>query len=255
MAQNKVRVSVGSLTLLTISDPLDQKEYFAFERRATGSSERGRKTWSTKSVPFGGAIKIKDKSALVDLIGDFDFDSDESRENNDFRIIVDRRKWKKIKIFCERSISQNNKRVIDFDPFDEIKEEIWKPTKIEVTRKKLSTKRIGTFANDFPVPTENINTPGKQTYRFYCLYNTRVVDQQLAKKLLKHADLRMDKECGFTAIKSRRTKGDGRYNSILMVGKKEFEEFISSQAQKEIKSGFHYKNFWMAGNVATLFKL
>jgi hypothetical protein len=54
------------------------------ERKATLREDKV----EVKSQPFGGAIRILDLDTIHDMIGDFHFDSERSRTEQDFRLFI-----------------------------------------------------------------------------------------------------------------------------------------------------------------------
>jgi hypothetical protein len=63
------------------------------EREATLHETENGHVIQIKSQPFGGAIRILDPTKRYNLIGEFQFDSEHSRAEQDFRIFVRSSAW------------------------------------------------------------------------------------------------------------------------------------------------------------------
>ena len=87
-AELSLRVSVATLVRVLFKSPNDDELMFALERKATLRRTEDGEAVRVKSQPFGGAIRILDLSVVQDLVGDFHFDSERSRAEQDFRIFI-----------------------------------------------------------------------------------------------------------------------------------------------------------------------
>src|SRR5687767_3589168 len=83
-----LRVSVATLVRVFFENPRDGHLMLALERKATLLKDESTRNVMVIAQPFGGGIRLLDLKALRDLIGDFHFDSDESRFEQDFRIFI-----------------------------------------------------------------------------------------------------------------------------------------------------------------------
>jgi hypothetical protein len=104
------RVSVATLVRVLFKNPQNDELMLALERKATLSEMENGRVVEVKSQPFGGAIQILDPTKLHDLIGEFQFNSEHSRAEQDFRIFVRRSAWSLLQEFCLQHLSQ------DWDP-------------------------------------------------------------------------------------------------------------------------------------------
>src|SRR5918999_609182 len=83
-----LRVSVATLVRVVFEHPTDGDLMLALERKATLLKTESGHAVEVITQPFGGAIRIRDLKMLRELIGDFHFDSEESRSEKDFRIFI-----------------------------------------------------------------------------------------------------------------------------------------------------------------------
>src|SRR5688500_5254820 len=89
----RLRVSVATLVRVLFENPRGRDVMLALERKATLLQDESGHGVEVIAQPFGGAIRLLDPKALRDLIGDFHFDSEESRSEQDFRIFIRPSAW------------------------------------------------------------------------------------------------------------------------------------------------------------------
>ena len=152
-----LRVSVATLVRVLFENPGDGDLMLALERKATlRETETGRAV-EVKSQPFGGAIRIRDPSMLRDLIGDFHFDSQRSRSEQDFRIFIRPSAWETVREFCLEHFRYVDDPVLETDPGRELAEEFADALKITLKPEQYFHKPIATVVENDPAPTENIH--------------------------------------------------------------------------------------------------
>src|ERR1700690_705437 len=88
-----LRVSVATLVRVLFRNPRDGDLMLALERKATLHKAENERIVEVKCQPFGGAIRILDLKRIQGLIGDFHFDSERSRSEQDFRIFIGPSEW------------------------------------------------------------------------------------------------------------------------------------------------------------------
>src|SRR5689334_22995355 len=98
--QLSLRVSVATLSRVLFEHPGHGDVMLALERKATAHESENGPVVKVKSQPFGGAVRILDLRGLRDLIGDFHFDSERSRSEQDFRIFIRPADWSTVREFC-----------------------------------------------------------------------------------------------------------------------------------------------------------
>jgi hypothetical protein len=107
-----LRVSVATLVRVLFENSIDGKLMLALERKATlhkGEVE-------VKCQPFGGAIRILDLEAVHGLLGDFHFDSERSRAEQDFRIFIRPSAWSVVREFCIQHLSFVANPILETNP-------------------------------------------------------------------------------------------------------------------------------------------
>src|SRR3990170_5941352 len=110
-----LRLSVATLARVLFENPRDGELMLALERKATLHEAENGRVIEVKSQPFGGAIRIRDLRTLRDLIGDFHFDSERSRSEQDFRIFIRPSDWETVREFCIQRFSVADDPILETD--------------------------------------------------------------------------------------------------------------------------------------------
>src|SRR5262249_53338707 len=114
-----LRVSVATLDKVLFQHPRDGTLILALERKATlmKQADNGVKV---RAQPFGGAVRLGNADSLLDLISDFQFDSERSQSEQDFRILIRRADWATVKAFCLQHLQHVDDPVLEADPCREL---------------------------------------------------------------------------------------------------------------------------------------
>ena len=105
-----LRVSVASLVEVLFESPDNGRQMLTLERAATLQAGEGRSDIVVTTKPFGGAVRLISPHALKDVIGNFHYDSDRSRQEGDFRIQINPASWQMIKDDMQGTREENGKR-------------------------------------------------------------------------------------------------------------------------------------------------
>jgi hypothetical protein len=212
-----LRVSVAALVRVLFENPNDGEVMLALERRATLLENAGRRFVDVKAQPFGGAIQFRDRMVLQELIGDFRFDSEESRSEQDFRIFIHPSDWAAVQQFCLDHFKDLDDLVLETDPKRELAEEFADALKINLKPNQYSLKPVGVVVEDNPAPTANIDARGYLTIRVYRIFEARIVDPTLSRAMLANSERYSDHELHKLALEDVRNGGKGRANAILTL--------------------------------------
>ena len=93
----KLRVSVATYNRVIFPHPESGATMLALERKATvlkGGSV------NVRAQPFGGGVRILDPDPLKQILGEIEFDSERSKQEQDFRILIPPFKWEAVKRYC-----------------------------------------------------------------------------------------------------------------------------------------------------------
>jgi len=212
-----LRVSVGALVRVLFENPRDGELMLALERKATLHKAESGRVVEVKSQPFGGAIRILDLRALRELIGDFHFDNERSRSEQDFRIFIRPSDWDVVRDFCIQHFSRVDDPILETDPRRELAEEFADALKINLTPDQYILKPVGTVVEDDPAPTENIHARDILTVRVYRIFEARIVDSSLAHTMMTNSESISHRDLCALALKDAQNGGKGRANAILAL--------------------------------------
>ncbi|HXD11811.1 MAG TPA: hypothetical protein VN653_17225 [Anaerolineales bacterium] len=224
-----LRVSVAMLVRVVFKHPSDGEWMLALERKAT---LRGTKV-DVKSQPFGGAIRILDLDAMHDLIGDFHFDSERSRAEQDFRLFIRPSSWSVLREFCIQHLSLVDDSILETDPARELVEEFADALKINLQPEQYASKPAATVVEDESTPTENIHAKGIPTVRVYRIFEAHITDASLMDVMLKNSENISPEDLWELALNDSQTGGKGRANAILTRPLKQISDFYLAMSPNE----------------------
>jgi hypothetical protein len=214
-ADLSLRVSVATLVRVLFEDPRDGELTLALERKATLFKAEGGPAIEVIAQPFGGAIRILDLRKLRDRIGDFHFDSEESRSEQDFRIFIRPSDWSVVQEFCIQHFSRVDDSILESAPTRELAEEFADALKISLKPDQYTLKPVRTVVEDHPTPTENIHAKGYPTARVYRIFEARILDASLSHAILMNSERYSNHNLQELALENARNGGKGRANAIL----------------------------------------
>jgi hypothetical protein len=212
-----LRVSVATLVRVLFENPKDGEWMLALERKATLLKDESGRSVQVIAQPFGGAIRLLDPKSLRDIIGDFHFDSEESRFEQDFRIFIRPSDWSVVRELCIRRFSRVDDPVLESDPRRELAEEFADALKINLKPDQYSLKPVGTLTEDDPTPTENFHARGYPTARVYRIFETRILDASLSYAMLTNSETYSNHNLRELALANTWNGGNGRANAMLTL--------------------------------------
>jgi|SRR5688572_6593824 len=216
-ADLSLRVSVATLVRVLFEDPRDGELTLALERKATLFKAEGGPAIEVIAQPFGGAIRILDLRKLRDRIGDFHFDSEESRSEQDFRIFIRPSDWSVVREFCIQHFSRVDDSILESAPTRELAEEFADALKISLKPDQYTLKPVRTIVEDYPTPTENIHAKGYPTARVYRIFEARILDPSLSRTILMNSESYSNHNLQELALENARNGGIGRANAMLTL--------------------------------------
>jgi len=208
-----LRVGVATLVRVVFKHPGNGEWMLALERKATLHENKV----EVKSQPFGGAIRILDLEAIHDLIGDFHFDSERSRIEQDFRLFIRPSSWSVLREFCVQRLSRDIDPILETDPTRELVEEFVDALKINLQPEQYACKPAATVVENEATPTENIHAKGNLTVRVYRIFEATITYSALAHALLKNSESLSHKRICELAMEDARNGGKGRANAVLAL--------------------------------------
>jgi hypothetical protein len=216
-AELSLRVSVASLVRVLFNNPNNNELMLALERRATLRKTEQGEAVQVKSQPFGGAIRILDLTTLRDLLGEFNFDSERSRAEQDFRIFIRPSAWPPLRDFCLEHMGVDNDLVLENDPSRELVEEFDETLGLHLQFEQYACRPVATLLEEKATPTDNIHAKRGPTVRIYRLYEATVTDFSLAYTMLNSSNRLSNRMLCESAVADAKNGGRGKANAILTL--------------------------------------
>jgi len=228
-----LRVSAATLVRVLFKNPRDGNLMLALERKATLREAEKERLVEVKSQPFGGAIRVLDLRALRERIGDFHFDSEWSRSEQDFRIFIRPSAWETVREFCIEHFSRVDSPVLETDPGRELAEEFADALKINLRQDQYIHKPVATVVEDDPAPTINIHAKGILTVRVYRIFEATISDPSLAHTIMTNSENLSHQGLCDLALEDAQNGGKGRANAILALQMKFIRNIYLAMSPKE----------------------
>jgi hypothetical protein len=224
-----LRVSVAILVRVVFEHPGSGERMLALERKATLYETNV----EVKSQPFGGAIRILDLNAIHDLIGDFHFDSTNSRSEQDFRLFIRPSAWPVLQEFCIEHLSRVDDPVLETGPTRELVEEFVDAMAVDLKLNQYVLTPVATVIEDRPAPTDNFYARGIPTARIYRVFEASITDSALAHSVLKNSAGVSDQDLCKLAFDDFQHGGKGWANAVLTLPLNRITDHYSSLSPEE----------------------
>lgn len=228
-----LRVSAATLVRVLFKNPRDGNLMLALERKATLREAEKERLVEIKSQPFGGAIRVLELRALRERIGDFHFDSEWSRSEQDFRIFIRPSAWETVREFCIEHFSRVDSPVLETDPGRELAEEFADALKINLRQDQYIHKPVATVVEDDPAPTKNIHAKGILTVRVYRIFEATISDPLLVHTIMANSESLSHQDLCDLALEDAQNGGKGRANAILALQMKFIRNIYLAMSPKE----------------------
>ncbi len=163
--------------------------------------------------PFGGGVRILRSDLLKEMLGEIQFDSERSKQEQDFRILIRSSQWDAVKRYCLSHLENPDDSELESTPDRELVEEFGESMRIKLKPDQYTVRPMGFVIEEHPVKTENWHARGFPTVRIYYTYTIDLVDRVLCKTILAASEQISDSELGKQALES----GTGRANSALVL--------------------------------------
>jgi hypothetical protein len=247
-----LRVSVATLARALFENPRDGDVMLALERKATLHTDENGRVIEVNSQPFGGAIRIRDLRKMQDLIGDFHFDSEQSRSEQDFRIFIRPSDWGEVRKFCLQHFNCFDDPILETDPRRELEEEFADALKISLKPDQYIHKPIATIVEDDPAPTANIYARGYLTARIYRVFEVYISDSSLVRTMMTNSESFSYQDLCELAFEDAQNGGKGRANAILVLPMKLISDVYLRMSLEERNTPVIFKKNRLDGTVAAI---
>ena len=209
-----LRVSVAILSRVLFSHPKNGMSMLAMERRGAVREDGSVHVWAQ---PFGGAVRILDPVALERLIGAIRFDSERSKMEMDFRILIPPSRWDALKAYCCRALADRANCDLESSPHRELAEEFEDALGVTLHEDQYLARPSGFVWEDRPTPTGNSRARGLPTVRMYRVFDVQIVDEALCARMFDVSAGQSDEELGILALRDLQNGGRGCKTSILTL--------------------------------------
>lgn len=186
----------------------------ALERQATLLKDGSVRV---KSQPFGGGVHILNPTPLQKIIGQLQFDSERSKDERDFRILIPPSKWELIKQYCLHHLADEEDVELEALPHRELTEEFSDTIRVHLSPEQYITRPLGFVIENNPVRTTNTYAGGQLTVHLYRVYEVQIVDVALCMVMQTISQLYSDSDLEERARRDFEEGGRGRINTILTL--------------------------------------
>lgn len=247
-----LRVSVGTLVRVLFASPEDGRTMLALEHIATLRKTIEKPEVIVRVKPFGGGVQITNVRKLKERIGDFHYDSEKSRKEKDFRIMVNPESWKEIKEICREHFKETEILILDRSPVRELAEEFEDSLKIKITPQQYTLKLLNMIIQDAPVKTVNIRAQGFPTVRVYYIFEATIISPEIINMMLKNSKDNTP-EVLREIVKEETDQGRrGRANAILTLDQEEITEKYKSVPFEMRNEAVMFGKYQLDGNVVAV---
>jgi len=205
-------VSVAVLARVRLDNPAGGPPLLALEHRATRMAGSEPDRVDVHAQPFGGAIRVLDQAPLRAALGAFEFDSQRSREEDDFRLLVRPEAWPAVQAFCRAHFADADP-VLDSDPARELAEEFADALGIGLTVDQYEARPVGALVATQRVPSLSRRAAGMATARIYRLFEVNILDDALARAMAANSQSHTDDDLRRQALADSR----GRAHAVLAL--------------------------------------
>ena len=209
-----LRVSVATYDQVIFRHPEDGSLMLALERKATVLPDGSA---MVRSQPFGGGVHILNPAALQGIIGRLQFDSERSKQEQDFRILIPASKWELIKQYCLRHLKHEDDSELETEPDRELTEEFIDTVKVKLRPNQYTVQPLGFAIENHPVRSNNEYARGQLTVHLYRTFRAEIVDPLLCNIMWSISQLYTDQDLAALAQKNFEYGGYGHVNTILTL--------------------------------------
>jgi len=247
-----LRVSVAVLIRILFKNPSDGKMMIALERTATLVKNGGNSQVVVRAKPFGGAVRLLHTHELWQLIGDYHYDSERSREERDLRIMINPGRWEKVKEICQEHLKDRDKGLINSNPVRELTEEFEDSLGVQITSDDYYLIPGEMLVEEKLTATENVNAPGIPTKRIYYLFDAMLKNSRIIEMMIDNDRQHSDLDLRNLADENAHRGGKGRANAVLTVSLDKLAEFYRSSSKEAEIIPIWFEGHQLDGNVLAI---
>jgi hypothetical protein len=224
----------------------------ALENKATLVSSDEEIQVVVRAQPFGGAIRILNLNRFLTQVGSFNFDSERSRSEQDFRVYIQPSTWEAVREYCLRKLGQEDDRDLESDPSRELVEEFDEALGIQLKPDQYTMEPVKTVVEHESTPTKNVHAPGHPTARIYRIYEVQIHDPALMRMMMTDSETHPSRVLRRLAVDDTRKGGRGRANAMLVAPVEEIRNTYLAILPEMRGTRLPFENTLLAGNVAAV---
>ena len=247
-----LRVSVATLSRVIFSHPDDGVEMLALEHKATLGNGDGWENIEVRVQPFGGAVRIANPDHFRNVSGVFNYDSQRSQDEQDFRVYISPGFWDDVREFCRDNLLEADHSRLDSDPVRELGEEFQDTLGIDLQPNQYSISPVGLVVENEPAPSASLRAAGNPTVRIYRVDHVEILDPDLCQMMVQN---NMDHTASVLRGKVEldvENGGKGRANAIFSTRLEEITSFYQSLEPERRGEILPYRDTLLAGNIAAI---
>jgi hypothetical protein len=214
--ESNLRVSVATLNQVIFSHPQTSTLMLALERKAS-VIHGGRDKVRVRAQPFGGAVHILNSNPLKQIIGEIKYDSEKSKREQDFRILIPVSQWELVKQYCLHHLENPDDPELESTSNRELVEEFEETMDVKLSPNQYTVQPMRFVIENNPVPTDNEYGRSQLTTHIYRIFKVQVVDIGLCQTILTASHNYSDQELGMLALRDFQNGGRGRAHSALAL--------------------------------------
>ena len=161
-------------------------------------------------------MRLLDQAALQAAIGAFEFDSQRSRDEDDFRLLIRPEAWAAVQQFCREHFVDDDP-VLEANPARELEEEFADALGVDLAPEQYRQRPLGAWVGTRLTPTLSPRAAGMVTARIYRLFEVEILDGALARAMLASSQRHSDEDLAQQALAQARAGGRGRANAVLAL--------------------------------------
>ena len=247
-----LRVSVATLSRVIFSHPDDSVEMLALEHKAALVMGAESDSAEVRVQPFGGAVRIANPDQFRTIVGAFNYDSQRSRDEQDFRVYISPGSWDAVREFCRDHLLEADHSLLDSDPVRELVEEFEDTLGFPLQSRQYSISPVGLVVEHEPAPSASLRAAGNPTVRIYRIDHVVILDPGLCQMMVRNS---MDHTASVLRGKVEldvENGGKGRANSIFATRLEKITSFYRSLGPERRGEILSFEGTVLAGNIAAI---
>jgi len=247
-----LRVSVATLSRVVFPHPQDNTPMLALEHKATLQTHGEDSQIIVMAQPFGGAIRINDTHRLQQILGSFNFDSENSQSEQDFRIYIEASNWQNVRDFCLQQMRLESSAILDLYPARELIEEFDDALGIQINPEQYTIKAIGIVLENAPVPTSNMRAVGDPTVRIYQIHEVQIQDSSVCNMMIDNSRTNTPQALRKLAQADAHQGGRGRANAVLVTPVEQVYKNLLATPYKKRNEPLQFDDTFLDKNVSAI---